>query len=71
MNTVYWLAVLVAVLCIGRFACALLYLTCIKSFGSGREQLAVKVNGVMYFLPLLPLFIGVGAVIVILTLPVV
>ena len=71
MNTVYWLAVLVAVLCIGRFACALLYLTCIKSFGSGREQLAVKTHGVVHFLPLLQLFIGVGAVIVILTLPVV
>ena len=69
MNTIYWLAVLVAVLCIGRFACALVYLACIKSFGSAREQLAVKVHGVVHFLPLLSLFIGVGAVIVILTLP--
>lgn len=49
MYTVFWLAVLVAVLCI--------------------EQLAVKVHGVVYSLPLLPLLIGVGAVIFILTLP--
>lgn len=64
MNTIFWLAIFVAVCGIGRFFLAWVVLESTKRYGNQVTRVLIEMKGVVSFLPYMWLVIGIAGLIV-------